>query len=118
VIEMVGTLLPLISKEFALEVLGFSLGLLFGNAFKDVDHQVQQTPWFKSLTPFQQWILQRILDAMHHFQYGLVLIVLAECFLQGSLLYILVYAMGVGLVVDDLPDIPARYRDFFRGWTP
>lgn len=59
-------------------ILGFSIGFCWGEAFSSIDQQIKyKTEWFKKLSPLRQWFVASVLDAFHHFQYGLALMLLA-----------------------------------------
>lgn len=88
-------------------LLGFSIGFLWGEAFSNFDGQVKySSEWFQRLSPFQQWLVASALDAMHHFQYGLALILAVMVYgeaLPVVLQTLLVY-VGLGLIVSDWKD--------------
>jgi len=96
-------------------MLGFSVGFLWGEAFSSFDQQIKyNSEWFRRLTPFQQWFVSSLLDAFHHFQYGLALMLLALTVPCPSWLpawfNTLVLWVGWGLVVSDWKD----YRNVFK----
>jgi len=84
----------------------FIIGVTFGRGFgKKLDQGIVASKWFKKRNPIVQGLLKRILDVTHHFWVGLLL-----------MLYIPmpeIYWFGAGLFVDDLPDVPRRYRKMF-----
>ena len=86
--------------------LGFSVGYLWGESFSGFDGQIKhESEWFKKLDPFSQWIVESVLDAAHHFQYGLALILWVMINLPpDSIKYILLLYLGWGLVVSDWKD--------------
>jgi len=93
-------------------ILGFSVGLLWGESFSGFDGQIKyETQWFQNLDPFTQWLVASILDATHHFQYGLAVILWVITRLTpGSTPYTLLLWLGWGLVVSDWKD----YRNVLR----
>ena len=100
------------------------MGIFFGRAFgKQLDQNIQNTDWFKKLPQFWQTILCSVLDFTHHWWVGALLMLM----FQASPIYTIqllslppldfnVYWFGVGLFVDDLPDIPPRIRDVLKGY--
>ncbi len=85
---------------------GFSIGFLWGEAFSNVDGKIKhESDWFKSLSPVWQWFVESLLDATHHFQYGLgVILYTMLMFPEGSVWYMVLYTLGWGLVVSDWKD--------------
>jgi len=99
-----GILIPT-PETFAAWLL-FAMGLNFGRAFgKSLDKEIQTTDWFKKQDKFAQWIIERLLDATHHWWIGGLLMLSSNLYL---------YWFGVGLLVDDLPDIPRRAAEIFQ----
>jgi len=67
------------SVEEVIKVLGFSIGFLWGEAFRKTDYQVKHVAgWLQKQSKFTQWLVASLLDTQHHFQYGLALIILVE----------------------------------------
>lgn len=102
---------PSNEKDF----LWFAIGLQFGRSFgKKLDHGIQQGMWFNDLKPWQQDIVKRILDFTHHWWMGYILwcyaAMIATHFgcpqLTNEILW-----FGIGLLVDDLPDLYNRILD-------
>ena len=84
--------------------LWFALGINFGRAFgKHLDQQIQRTEWFKKKSKFLRWLIKRLLDAIHHWWIGALLM----CYFPYSPE---IYWFGAGLFIDDLPDIPRRAK--------
>jgi hypothetical protein len=83
------------------------IGLLFARAFgKRLDQDIQASPWFKQLRPWEKWILKHSLDFLHHWWIGALI-----------MLYIpipIAYWFGAGIFLDDLPDIPKRVKGYFK----
>lgn len=87
----------------------FGIGLTFGRCVgKGLDHTIQQSDWFKSLGVVGKWFVKFMLDFLHHWWIGALLMIYFPQYPE-------VYWFGMGLVVDDLPDIPNRIRHLF-GW--
>lgn len=88
-------------------ILGFSMGYLWGEAFSIADQAIKYEGWwFKLSSSLKQWLVSVLLDAMHHFQYGLALILLVQVFgeaLPVVLQLLLAYA-GWGLLISDWRD--------------
>lgn len=86
------------------------MGIIFGRSFgKKLDWDIQQGEWFKGLHPILQGTVKRMLDATHHWWLGaLIMLYLPVVNIWGVMIPI--YWWGLGLVLDDLPDIPPRIR--------
>lgn len=84
----------------------FLIGFTFARAFgKQLDQMVQQTDWFLTLDAPRQWLVKASLDFLHHFWMGLLLMIYAP-----SESY---YWFGYGVFIDDLPDVPRRFKKWF-----
>ncbi|MEM3162575.1 MAG: hypothetical protein QW056_06285 [Candidatus Bathyarchaeia archaeon] len=96
-----------LTAEQVAAVLGFSLGYLWGEAFSRTDQAIKyESEWFKRLSRFKQRLVSSFMDALHHFQYGLALILAVQVFgeaLPVVFQLLLAYA-GWGLVVSDWRD--------------
>ena len=115
---MIDTLFNLDVPTLA-KILGFSVGFLWGEAFSNLDYQMKQTSWYLNQNTFWKWFWAGIMDTMHHFQYGLALIIFTLKLdviisMSPSLawLNILTYTtpnlilmyVGIGLVSSDIRD--------------
>lgn len=79
------------------------IGLTFGRVFgKKLDYNIQQSEWFGRRHEANQWIIKRGLDFLHHWWMGALLM---NYFSQPE-----IYWFGWGLLVDDIPDLPARLK--------
>lgn len=87
-------------------VFGFSIGYLWGEAFSGFDGQIKhESEWFKKQNPIIQWFVESLLDATHHFQYGLALILWVMVKLPpDSIQYLVLIRLGWGLVASDWKD--------------
>jgi len=100
------------------DLLWFVLGLQFGRSFgKKLDHDIQQSEWFKSQPPWMQGITKRILDFTHHWWVGYIL----WCYASAIAVWIRqpgltneIFWFGIGLLVDDLPDLYLRLREGYQ----
>jgi len=93
-----------------LSVTWFLIGFCFGRGFgKQMDQEIVKSDWFKRRGRLSQEIIKRLLDATHHFWIGLLLMLYAPC--------PEVYWFGLGLFMDDWPDIPRRFRKLFKPFT-
>lgn len=105
VAEVVGIMIP-IPVTFAAVVFA-ALGFQFGRAFgKKLDYEVQQGDWFKIRGRAVQWLVRAVLDFTHHWWIGALMMM---GFPEASPFY----WFGFGLFVDDLPDMPRRFRGYF-----
>jgi hypothetical protein len=85
-----------------LEWFWFSFGICFARCFgKTLDQDIQNSEWFKALSELEQWIVEHLLDFTHHWWIGALLV------LYGGRVEIIWF--GWGLILDDLPDVPARF---------
>jgi len=99
---MTGLIIP-VPTTF-LEWVFFALGINFGRAFgKRLDLEIQSTQWFRKKPVWLRWILKRLLDAIHHWYIGALLMIYFPNVPE-------LYWFGTGLFVDDLPDIPRRAK--------
>lgn len=90
-------------------VIWMGIGLAFGRGFgKQLDQEIQATDWFKAQHPMLQMFLKRILDTLHHWWMGGLLMV----YWTGP-----IYWFGFGLLIDDIPDVPPRLLSFLTGWS-
>ena len=87
------------------------IGFMFGRSFgKQLDHTIMDDPFIKSLRPVWQWLIGAILNFLHHFWIGLLLMV----YYPNTLLY----WIGFGLFIDDIPDIPKPFVKWFSYLIP
>ncbi len=94
----------LTSTEIA-AILGFSIGLLWGEAFSRFDQNIKYvSSWYKKLAPFTQWFVSSVFDATHHFQYGLAIILFTQVVVLPELANVILSWLGWGLVVSDWKD--------------
>jgi hypothetical protein len=84
-------------------MLGFATGLTVGRAFKRWDYMIQQTEYFRKSGPFKQWLIKSVMDCLHHWQIGLVMMILSVTYLQGAVETV-GYTLGWGLFISDLAD--------------
>lgn len=100
---MVQISLPL--PETLLQMTWFLIGFFAGRGGAKTDNIIKESNWYKGLCGWQQKILNGILDFTHHFWMGMLLMTYA---LSPEM-----YWFGMGLFIDDLPDIPARFVKWF-----
>lgn len=103
----------------AVVLLGFSIGLLWGESFSGFDGKIKyETEWFKGLDDFGQWLVGSILDSTHHFQYGLSLYVFSYIYdpiapPMHPLRSLFVQCLAWGLIVSDWKD----YKNVLKRFT-
>jgi len=91
----------------------FLIGFFFARGFgKQLDQDIQESEWFKSLPNDAQWILKRLLDSLHHLWIGMLLMVYGPKFFPEQKIEF--YWFGYGIFIDDLPDLPKRFREYFK----
>jgi len=102
-----------LTLEQAAVLLGFSIGYLWGEAFSRTDQAIKyKSEWFKRQSAIIRWLVSSLLDAMHHFQYGLALI-LAVLVLGDTLplvVQLLLAYAGWGLVASDWRDFENVFK--------
>jgi len=87
-------------------VLGFGLGYLIGNAGYSFDGEVKYgfgKKWFNKQNAFVRYLVGFILDVFHHWQYGLVSIIIGYKYLSGDA-QLLAWYFGWGFIVSDMKD--------------
>lgn len=85
---------------------------------KNLDHEIQETDWYKSRSLIWKLILGRIMDATHHWYIG-ALIMLAyphDMILYIGTMPVALYWFGLGVLIDDAPDIPPRIQKLLQYW--
>jgi hypothetical protein len=93
------------SPQTIAAILGFSFGYLYGEAFSKFDEAVKyENIWYENLNPLLKWFIASLLDANHHFQYGLVLMLLTYFYSLPPLWLLILWWAGAGLVVSDWKD--------------
>jgi len=115
-------LIPWLSAPLLAEILGFAAGFLFGQAFKGFDENMKYgawSTWYKQQGSATQTFVSCLLDILHHFEYGIIIMLLVNIsvFIPDALpsflgllielnviWKVLVYAFGVGIVASDLQD--------------
>ena len=104
---MVSLTVPL--PDTWLEATWFLIGFMLGRAGAQIDYVVKQSQWFTQLPSTQQKFAEMGLNFLHHFWIGMLLMVYAIDPIKTEM-----YWFGVGLFVDDMPDIPARFAKWFK----
>jgi len=99
---------PAFPLEFWVVLLGFGFGYWISRSFKHFDRELQKTRWFKRRSDFAKWFLKQLLNCFHHFQIGILLIILS--FYLPDLWKLFFFNFGLALILDDLKDIPPRFR--------
>lgn len=94
--------------ETLIQITWFLIGLLFARSFgKKLDNEIKKTEWYKGQATLPKWLIAHTLDFLHHFWMGLLLMVYFSEYPE-------IFWFGAGLLVDDIPDIPARYQNLFK----
>jgi hypothetical protein len=100
------------------ELLWLGIGLTFSRAFAEFDFKAQETEWFKNLSLFRKWLVKAFFDAFHHWWMGGILIaynVEVSAWLAGFYITpLIVYWVGWGVLLDDIPDLPSRLKKYFK----
>lgn len=95
-------------------------GMTFGRAFgKRIDCEIQQTEWFKKQGFWVQQVVTRLLDCLHHWWIGVIIMyavavqsnfVITTLKVPESLLPPIFY-FGFGLFLDDIRDVQHILKD-------
>lgn len=111
------TVIPWFGYWFLVEFAGFMFGFGFGEAFSKLDGEIKHgayKAWYTALGVGSKRFVAQILDAFHHFQYGILLMIAAH---RLRALYpelaVALYAFGAGLVVSDAKDYQNVLKRFF-----
>ena len=104
-------------------ILGFSIGYLWGEAFSGFDKMFKHSEngEYSEMEKWKKFVVGALLDANHHFQYGLMLMLAAmkqtdfwilrfSWFKTHPTITLIILWMGWGLVVSDGKD----YRNILR----
>jgi hypothetical protein len=96
------------------------VGITFGRAFgKNLDRDIKASEWFQRRHPFWRNLVARLLDCLHHWYIGALLMAYASliaAWLRWPSLHQEIFWFGAGLLIDDMPDIPPRIRRFYNGY--
>jgi hypothetical protein len=87
-------------------VLGFSMGFLLGEGGSKFDEEIKYgagKTWYNALPLYGQAIVNYILNVTHHFQYGLVAIIIGHIYLTGMQQQFAWY-FGWGMIISDWKD--------------
>ncbi len=88
------------------EVTWLIIGFMVGRAFKGIDQAIQKTHSYQHQNPLTKQVIKNTLNFFHHFWIGLLLVCYAPI---PELTW-----LGWGLFIDDLPDMPKRFKGYFR----
>ena len=89
------------------QIVWAALGIQFGRSFgKKLDQDIQASSWFKGLNPVWRGLVKRGLDLLHHWWIGALIMI----YVPGEA----PYWFGLGLFLDDLPDVPRRFSGLLR----
>ena len=94
------------APETLLQITWAIIGFMLARSFKNLDYTIKDATLYTTMDPVSQFIVGGILDFFHHFWIGMLLMVYCNASQE-------VYWFGYGLFIDDLPDIPARFRKYF-----
>lgn len=90
----------------AVITLGFSLGFLWGEGGSNFDWEVKYGSgkvWYEGQTLTVKAIIDFLLNVTHHYQYGLIIIILGYLYAAGDILLFMQY-FGLGLIISDWKD--------------
>ena len=95
------------SPETLLQFAWLAMGITLGRGFKGFDQDFQQSDWFKKLNCCHQKAVKTTLDVTHHWWMGILMVLYTPW--EETIWF------GWGLIIDDLPDVPARFGiDFLK----
>ncbi len=100
-----------------LQITWLLIGFTFARAFgKNLDQNVKSSKFYNVQSKVAQWVISGLLDWLHHFWVGLLLMVYAA---QVSIIIPVdadaLFFFGLGMFIDDLPDVPRRFQKYFKG---
>jgi len=98
----------MISEMFWWAALGFGIGYWLSRSFKEIDNKIMKTHWFKRKRGFTAWIIKQLLNVFHHFQIGIIIIILS--YKVGEPLRTFLWSFGAAMILDDIKDVPPRFR--------
>jgi hypothetical protein len=88
--------------------LGFSVGFLWGAAFSKFEGALKyNSGFYPALSPLGQWLLGSLMDATHHCQYGLAVVLLVmkiPWFPSHPTISLVLTWMGWGLIASNWKD--------------
>lgn len=101
-------------------LMAIAFGITFGRAFgKKIDQYVQESDWFRKRGAFTQEVLRRMLDMLHHWWMGVI--IMWFCALQAEWLNTALripesfvpigFWFGFGLFLDDARDVQHILKD-------
>jgi len=89
------------------------IGLMFARAFgKPLDYWIQRTSIYARLPRIGKLLVKSLANFLHHFWVGLLLMTYASLTAFPNP----VFWFGAGLFLADMPDVPERFRKYFRGF--
>lgn len=103
--QFIQTLVPGNSVELGWWAIGGGFARAFG---KQLDYDIQQSPWFTGADPFTRNFTKRLLDFTHHWWLGWILM---EYISPTVPFTVELYWFGAGVLVDDLPDLVLRVKE-------
>lgn len=100
------------APETLFEITWLIVGFMFARSIaKPLDHYIMELEEVKKLRPVWSKLISMLLDFLHHFWIGLLLMVYNAPTTAT-------YWFGYGLFVDDLPDLPPRFVKMFIYFWP
>ena len=87
-------------------ILGFGLGYLIGNAGYNFDGEVKYgfgKEWFDKQNLLVKWFVSFLLDILHHWEYGLLSIIIGYLYLSDNW-QMFAWYFGWGFIISDLKD--------------
>ena len=107
--ELLNQFLVALIPSTRIQIGWWLIGGGFARAFgKKLDYDIQQTVWFKELGPNTKNLVKRLLNFLHHWWLGWILM---DYISKAVPFETELYWFGAGVLVDDLPDLVLRLKE-------
>lgn len=89
------------------EITWMAIGFMFARAFgKNLDYKIRYSVWLDDQPEWVQYLVAGLLNFLHHWWMGLLIYIYAPI--------PEIRMFGLGMFIDDIPDIPPRFRKYFK----
>jgi len=86
---------------------------------KNLDQDIQESPWFLEQNKWTQLVVKKALDFFHHWPLGWALMLWAARVSALIPFFTVndIYYVGLAIFLDDLPDVPRRYTEMLKTYS-
>lgn len=86
---------------------------------KNLDQDIQESPWFLEQNKWTQLVVKKTLDFFHHWPLGWALMLWVDRVAAWMPFFSVndIYYIGLAIFLDDLPDVPARYTKMLKTYS-